>query len=95
MELNSKEDLYSTLNENTARLSIIEQSTNEKTKDDMPKDDDNSKDETTEVETVDEIEKLLNSSSRKEKTKNATNRRNSKNIQRRWGFWNGKTFKSQ
>ena len=61
MELNSKEDLYSTLDEIMARLSVIEQSTNEKTKDEMPKEDDNQKDETTEVETVDEIEKLLNS----------------------------------
>ena len=61
MELNSKDDLYSTLDEILARLSVIEQSNNEKTKDEMPKDDDNSKDETTEVETVDEIEKLLNS----------------------------------
>ena len=61
MELNSKEDLYSTLDEIMARLSVIEQSTNEKTKDEMPKDDDNSKDETPEVESVDEIEKLLNS----------------------------------
>ena len=72
MELNSKEDLSSTLDEILARLSVIEQSNNEKpkddmpkdddnSKDDMPKDDDNSKDETTEVETVDEIEKLLNS----------------------------------
>ena len=60
MELNSKDDLYSTLDEILARLSVIEQSTNEKTKDEMPKDDDNSKDET-EVESVDEIEKLLNS----------------------------------
>ena len=61
MELNSKEDLYSALDEIMSRLSVIEQSTNEKTKDEMPKDDDNSKDETTEVESVDEIEKLLNS----------------------------------
>ena len=61
MELNSKEDLYSTLDEILARLSVIEQSTNEKTKDEMPKDDNNQKDETTEVESVDEIEKLLNS----------------------------------
>ena len=61
MELNSKEDLYSTLDEIMARLSVIEQSTNEKTKDEMTKDDDNSKDETAEVESVDEIEKLLNS----------------------------------
>lgn len=61
MELNSKEDLYSALDEIMSRLSVIEQSTNEKTKDDMPKEDDNKKDETTEVESVDEIEKLLNS----------------------------------
>ena len=61
MELNSKDDLYSTLDEILARLSVIEQSTNEKPKDDKPKDDDNSKDETKEVESVDEIEKLLNS----------------------------------
>ena len=61
MELNSKEDLYSTLDEIMSRLSVIEQSTNEKTKDEMPKEDNNQKDETTEVESVDEIEKLLNS----------------------------------
>ena len=60
MELNSKEDLYSTLDEIMARLSVIEQSTNEKPKEDKPKDE-NPTDETTEVETVDEIEKLLNS----------------------------------
>ena len=59
MELNSKEDLYSTLDEILARLSVIEQSTNEKPKDDKPKEE--PKDETAEVETVDEIEKLLNS----------------------------------
>ena len=62
MELNSKDDLYSALDEIMARLSVIEQSNNEKTKDEMPKDDDNiQKDETKEVESVDEIEKLLNS----------------------------------
>ena len=60
MEINSKEDLYSTLGEIMARLSVIEQSTNEKPKDDMPKEE-NTKDETKEVESVDEIEKLLNS----------------------------------
>ena len=60
MELNSKEDLYSTLDEIMSRLSVIEQSTNEKTKDDKPKEE-NTKDETKEVESVDEIEKLLNS----------------------------------
>ena len=61
MELNSKEDLYSTLDEIMARLSVIEQSTNEKTKEDKPKEDNNQTDETKEVESVDEIEKLLNS----------------------------------
>ena len=61
MELNSKDDLYSALDEILARLSVIEQSTNEKPKDDMSKEDDNQKDETKEVESVDEIEKLLNS----------------------------------
>ena len=60
MELNSKDDLYSALDEIMARLSVIEQSTNEKTKDEMPKEE-NTKDETKEVESVDEIEKLLNS----------------------------------
>ena len=60
MELNSKEDLYSTLDEIMARLSVIEQSNNEKPKDDKTKDE-KPTDETTEVETVDEIEKLLNS----------------------------------
>lgn len=60
MELNSKEDLYSTLDEIMARLSVIEQSTNEKPKDDKAKDE-NPTDETKEVESVDEIEKLLNS----------------------------------
>ena len=61
MELNSKEDLYSALDEIMSRLSVIEQSTNEKTKEDNPKEDNNQKDETKEVESVDEIEKLLNS----------------------------------
>ena len=61
MELNSKEDLYSALDEIMSRLSVIEQSTNEKTKDDKPKEDNNPTDETAEVESVDEIEKLLNS----------------------------------
>ena len=58
MELNSKDDLYSTLDEIMARLSVIEQSTNEKPKDDKPKEEPKQE---TEVETVDEIEKLLNS----------------------------------
>ena len=61
MEINSKEDLYTTLDEIMARLSVIEQSTNEKPKEDMHNEDDNQEDETKEVESVDEIEKLLNS----------------------------------
>ena len=59
MELNSKEDLYSALDEIMARLSVIEQSNNEKPKEDKPKEEPT--DETKEVESVDEIEKLLNS----------------------------------
>ena len=58
MELNSKEDLYSTLDEIMARLSVIEQSNNEKPKEDKPKEEPKQE---TEVESVDEIEKLLNS----------------------------------
>ena len=60
MELNSKEDLYSTLDEIMARLSVIEQSTNEKPKDDNTKDE-KPTDETKQVESVDDIEKLINS----------------------------------
>ena len=41
-----------------ARLSVIEQSNNEKPKEDKPKEEPKQE---TEVETVDEIEKLLNS----------------------------------
>ena len=43
-----------------SRLSVIEQSNNEKPKDDNTKDE-KPTDETKEVESVDEIEKLLNS----------------------------------
>ena len=60
MELNSKDDLYTALDEIMARLSVIEQSTNEKPKDEKPTDE-KPTDETKEVESVDEIEKLLNS----------------------------------
>ena len=61
MELNTKKDLYSALDEIMARLSVIEQSNNEKPKDDNTKEDEKPIDETKEVESVDEIEKLLNS----------------------------------
>lgn len=60
MEIKTKDDLNSTLDEIMSRLSVIEQSSNEKPKDDKPKDDDKPKEKTPEVESVDEIEKLLN-----------------------------------
>ena len=59
MEINSKDELKSALDEIMARLSIIEQSSTEK-KEDEPKED-KPKEKETEVEPVDEIEKLLNS----------------------------------
>lgn len=59
MEINSKDELNSTLDEIMSRLSMIEQSSTEKKDDDKPKEDE-PKDEETEVESVDEIEKLLN-----------------------------------
>lgn len=59
MEIKTKDDLKSTLDEIMARLSVIEQSSNEKPKDeDKPKNE--PKDKEPEVESVDEIEKLLN-----------------------------------
>lgn len=60
MELNSKDELLSTLDEILNRLSIVEQSSNEKTEEtEKPEDPEETKEEN-EVETVDEIEKLLN-----------------------------------
>lgn len=59
MELNSKDDLLSTLEEIMSRLSIVEQSTHEE-----PETEETESEETEddpEVESVDEIEKLLNS----------------------------------
>ena len=61
MEINSKDELKSALDEIMARLSVIEQTTTEKKDDDQHKEEDEPKDEQTEVESVDEIEKLLNS----------------------------------
>ena len=58
MELNSKDDLLSTLEEILSRLSIVEQSTHEE-----PETEETETEETKEepeVESVDEIEKLLN-----------------------------------
>ena len=63
LEIKTKDDLNSTLDEIMSRLSVIEQSSNDKPKDeDKPKDKpkDEPKDKETEVESVDEIEKLLN-----------------------------------
>lgn len=60
MELNSKDELLSTLDEILSRLSVVEQSSNQETEEtetEEPKTEDNK----TEVESVDEIEKLLNS----------------------------------
>ena len=61
MENNPKDDLQSKLDEIMSRLSVIEQSNNEKPKEDDKPKDEKPKDETNEVESVDEIEKLLNS----------------------------------
>lgn len=60
MEINSKDELNSTLEEIMARLSMIEQSSTEKKDDEQSKEEDEPKDEETEVESVDEIQKLLN-----------------------------------
>lgn len=59
MEINSKDELNSTLDEIMSRLSMIEQSSTEK-KDDEQSKEDKTKDEEAKVESVDEIEKLLN-----------------------------------
>ena len=59
MEINSKDDLLSTLDEILSRLSIVEQSTHEEPETEEPEPEE-TKDEP-EVESVDEIEKLLNS----------------------------------
>ena len=56
MELNSKDELLSTLDEILNRLSIVEQSSHEEPHE--PEEPDEP--EETEVETEDEIEKLLN-----------------------------------
>lgn len=60
MEINSKDELKSALDEIMARLSVIEQSTTEKQDEDKQKED-KPKEKESKVESVDEIEKLLNS----------------------------------
>lgn len=59
MELNSKDDLLSTLDEILNRLSIVEQSSHEKPEEPEEPEKEDTKEEP-EVETEDEIEKLLN-----------------------------------
>ena len=59
MEINTKDELKSALDEIMSRLSVIEQTTTDKKDDEQPKEDE-PKDEQTEVESIDEIEKLLN-----------------------------------
>lgn len=60
MEINSKDELKSALDEIMSRLSVIEQSSTEKKEDEKPKED-KPKEKKSEVESADEIEKLLNS----------------------------------
>lgn len=60
MEINSKDELKSALDEIMARLSVIEQSATEKQDEDKPKED-KPKEKESKVESADEIEKLLNS----------------------------------
>lgn len=60
MELNSKDDLLSTLDEILNRLSVVEQASHEKPDDPEKPDEPQETDEEPEVETEDEIEKLLN-----------------------------------
>lgn len=62
MELNSKDELLSTLDEILSRLSVVEQSTTQETeKEETESEEPKTEENETEVETVDEIEKLLNS----------------------------------
>lgn len=60
MELETKDELKNVLDEILSRLSVVEQSSNQETEKEELKTEDK-EDNETEVETVDEIEKLLNS----------------------------------
>lgn len=60
MELNSKDELLTTLDEILSRLSVVEQSTTQETEKEETEEPKTEESET-EVESVDEIEKLLNS----------------------------------
>ena len=59
MEINSKDELLSTLDEILSRLSVIEQSTTQEPETEETESEETEKEP--EVESVDEIEKLLNS----------------------------------
>lgn len=59
MEINSKDDLLSTIDEILNRLSIVEQSSHEKPEEPEEPEKEETNEEP-EVETEDEIEKLLN-----------------------------------
>lgn len=59
MEINSKDELLSTLDEILSRLSVIEQYTTQETETEETETEETK--EEPEVESVDEIEKLLNS----------------------------------
>lgn len=60
MEIKSKDELNSKIDEILSRLSLVEQYSKDKPKEDEPKPKEDDKKDT-EVESVDEIEKLLNS----------------------------------
>ena len=60
MEINSKDELLSTLDEILNRLSVVEQSSHEKPDETGKPDETEETKEEPEVETEDEIEKLLN-----------------------------------
>lgn len=60
VEIKSKDELNSALEEILSRLSMVEQSSKEKPKEDEPKPKEDEKKDS-KVESVDEIEKLLNS----------------------------------
>lgn len=59
MEINSKDELLSTLDEILSRLSVVEQSNSQETE--KPETEKPETEKEPEVESVDEIEKLLNS----------------------------------
>lgn len=60
MEINSKDDLLKVIEDMQSRLAVVEDSTTKKEPEDV-KDPEDTDTETEEVESADEIEKLLNS----------------------------------